>query len=58
MESGQLDFNTWFSNVDNKTTHKLILSASAKYSVCLNFTYPSKELCTKMALGEVGVSLP
>ena len=28
------------------------------YSVCLNFIYPIKELCSKMALGEVGVSLP
>ena len=28
------------------------------YSVCHIITYPSKELCSKMALGEVGVSLP
>ena len=28
------------------------------YSVSHNFIYPSKELCSKMALGEVGVSLP
>ena len=27
------------------------------YSVCLYFIYPSKELCSKMAPGEVGVSL-
>ena len=27
------------------------------YSVCLNFIYPSKELCSKISL-EVGVSLP
>ena len=29
-----------------------------KYSVSHIITYPSKELCSKMALGEVGVSLP
>ena len=28
------------------------------YSVSYNFIYPSKELCSKMALGEVGLSLP
>ena len=28
------------------------------YSVSHIITYPSKELCSKMALGEVGVSLP
>ena len=28
------------------------------YSVCHIITYPSKELCSKMALGEVGVYLP
>ena len=28
------------------------------YSVIHNFIAPSKELCSKMALGEVGVSLP
>ena len=28
------------------------------YSVSHNFIYPSKELCSKIALGEVGVSLP
>ena len=28
------------------------------YSVSNNFIYPSKELCSKMALGEVGLSLP
>ena len=31
---------------------------SLKYSVSQNFIYPSKELCSKIALGEVGVSLP
>ena len=29
-----------------------------KYSVIHNSIAPSKELCSKMALGEVGVSLP
>ena len=28
------------------------------YSVSHIITYPSKELCSKMALGEMGVSLP
>ena len=28
------------------------------YSVCHIITYPSRELCSKMALGEVGLSLP
>ena len=28
------------------------------YSVSHNFVAPSKELCSKMALGEVEVSLP
>ena len=28
------------------------------YSVSHNFIYPSKKLCSKMDLGEVGVSLP
>ena len=38
---------------------KLILELKTrKYSVCLNSIYPSKELCSKIALGEVGVSLP
>ena len=30
----------------------------SRYSVSHNFIYPSKELCSKMDLGEVGVSLP
>ena len=29
-----------------------------EYSVSHIITYPSKELCSKMALGEGGVSLP
>ena len=28
------------------------------YSVSHIITYPSKELCSKLALGEVGMSLP
>ena len=35
-----------------------ILSEGAFYSVSHIITYPSKELCSKMALGEGGVSLP
>ena len=35
-----------------------ILSLGTEYSVCHIIAYPSKELCSKMALGEVGVSLP
>ena len=31
---------------------------SKYYSVFYNFISPSKELCSKMALGEVGLSLP
>ena len=33
------------------------VAAESTYSVCLNFIYPSKELCSKIALGEAGVSL-
>ena len=33
-------------------------SSTYSYSVIHNSIAPSKELCSKMALGEVGVSLP
>ena len=35
-----------------------LLEFTFNYSVSHIITYPSKELCSKMALGEVGVSLP
>ena len=38
----------------SRTVVKLLLF----YSVIHISTHPSKELCCKMALGEVGVSLP
>ena len=34
------------------------LPSKVAYSVIHNSIAPSKELCSKMALGEVGVSLP
>ena len=35
-----------------------IRALGPQYSVSHIITYPSKELCSKMALGEGGVSLP
>ena len=44
---------TW---VNNTLTMAIIFELI--YSVSHIITYPSKELCSKMALGEGGVSLP
>ena len=38
--------------------NKYIKTTQPGYSVSHIITYPSKELCSKMALGEGGVSLP
>ena len=35
-----------------------VLFFEKAYSVSHNFIYPSEELCSKIALGKVGVSLP
>ena len=42
----------------NKGRFKVIATYLQRYSVSHNFIYPSKELCSKIVLGEVGVSLP
>ena len=68
LQAEQLQASCWsvwilcsLSMVDCKYLSLLkihYISILCTYSVSHIITYPSKELCGKMALGEVGVSLP
>ena len=44
--------------VTSHCTLLVLINFCPVYSVIHNSIAPSKELCSKMALGEVGVSLP
>ena len=46
------DFEVYFDAFDR------VQMVENGYSVCHIITYPSKELCSKIALGKMGVSLP
>ena len=49
---------SYFGCLWSKIVNELLIGKKMGYSVSHIITYPSKELCSIMALGEVGVSLP